>query len=83
MNLGYLMSALYMILLIKKREVRIESILLPLYFIGGFAFQLFWETKGRYCFPYYVCLLILAGIAINSIEQNIHRSIKARREKER
>lgn len=73
MNLGYLMSALYMALQIRKREVKLETLLLPLYFIGGFVFQLFWETKGRYCFPYYVCLLILAGIATAPLEQLLVR----------
>lgn len=79
LNLGYLMSALYMVLQIKKTDVGPETLLLPLYFIGGFVFQIFWETKGRYCFPYFVCLLILAGIATASLEQLLERRYKAMR----
>jgi hypothetical protein len=47
--------------------------------VGGFVFQLIWETKGRYCFPYYVCLLILAGIATASLEQFLERRYRAMR----
>lgn len=33
--------------------------LMLLYFIGGFTFQLLWETKGRYCYPYFMMLIPL------------------------
>lgn len=31
--------------------------LLQLFFIGGFTFQLMWESLSRYCFPYFVLLI--------------------------
>ena len=86
MNVCYCMASLYLILQIRHRKPCLETLLLPLYFVGGFVFQLFWEAKGRYCFPYYVCLLILAGIATASLEQFlikiIHEKIKTLRKDE-
>ena len=79
MNVCYCMASLYLILQIRNKKPRLEMLLLPLYFVGGFVFQLFWETKGRYCFPYYVCLLILAGIATASLEQFLVRRYEALR----
>ncbi len=39
----------------------VTRLLLPLYFLGGFVFYLFWEAKARYCFSYFVCLIPLAA----------------------
>ena len=36
--------------------------LLGIAFFGGFLFQLVWETKSRYCFPFFVFLLPLAAV---------------------
>ena len=40
------------------------TVLLLLYFCGGFVFQLFWESKSRYCMPYYTVLFPLAASGI-------------------
>lgn len=38
------------------------SVLLPLiYFVGGFIFHLFWETKARYVYPYIFMVLPLVA----------------------
>lgn len=79
MNVCYCMASLYLILQIRNKKPQLETLLLPLYYVGGFVFQLFWETKSRYCFPYYVCLLILAGIATASLEQFLERRYRAMR----
>ena len=79
MNVCYCMASHYLILQIRNKKPQLETLLLPLYFVGGFVFQLFWETKSRYCFPYYVCLLILAGIATASLEQFLERRYRAMR----
>ncbi|MDD6449654.1 MAG: hypothetical protein PUF78_08055, partial [Lachnospiraceae bacterium] len=44
MNVCYCMASLYLILQIRNKKPRLETLLLPLYFVGGFVFQLFWET---------------------------------------
>jgi hypothetical protein len=64
MCIVYLFAALELFFLLRRKEVHIEAMLLPIYFAGGFVFQFFWEAKGRYCFPYYICLLILAGVGM-------------------
>lgn len=46
--------------------------LIQLFFIGGFAFQLMWESLPRYCFPYFVCLIPEAIYGIHCLYQLIH-----------
>ena len=60
----YLVVLFYLIKLIFGKNISQSSLLLPVYIVGGFVFQLFWETKSRYCLPYYICMLILAGIGM-------------------
>ncbi len=38
-----------------------QAILPALYFLGGFVFQFFWESKARYCMPYFVILFPAAA----------------------
>ena len=54
-----------MFLMIKKREVSFSSLLLLLYFVGGFTFQFFWEAKARYCMPYFLILFPFAATAFS------------------
>lgn len=42
-------------------------ILIQLYVIGGFAFQLFWESLSRYCFNYFIWLIPLGGMGMYSL----------------
>ena len=57
-------SMVEMMLKLKKSEkVEVAHLLLPIYFLGGFTFYLFWEAKPRYCFPFIVCLIPLAAYA--------------------
>lgn len=48
---------LYAVLRIRKSSW--EEILLPLIFIGGFTFHLFWEADNIYAVPYFLLLLPL------------------------
>ena len=50
-----------------SREEDWAKLLLPLYFLGGFVFYLFWEAKARYCFPYFVCLIPLAAYGLSKL----------------
>ncbi len=59
----YLISLAVGGLLLLKRKMEYCNILF-LYFIGGFTFQLIWESKSRYCLPYVVCLLPIAAYGI-------------------
>ena len=40
-----------------KAKHKKESYILPIVFIGGFIFHLFWEGKGQYTFTYFVLLI--------------------------
>lgn len=78
----YLMASFYFIAQFREKNIPPERILLPVYYMGGFAFQLFWESKSRYCLPYYICLLILAGIGMSDLDgwiSEIFRSVRFQR----
>lgn len=52
--------------------------LLPaLYFTGIFCFQLFWESKSRYCMPAYVGLLPLAAGFLAERKEPLQKTQKA------
>lgn len=63
-----LLTAYYMaafisgIVSFKKPDATTE--LLVIYFIGGFVFQLFWESKARYCLPYFILSIPIAASGI-------------------
>lgn len=41
------------------REMKYQMILLPITFIGGFVFHIFWEGKCTYAMPYFLLLIPL------------------------
>ncbi|WP_026503689.1 hypothetical protein [Butyrivibrio sp. NC3005] len=53
--------------LIKEKEYHIGYLVLGIFFIGGFVFQLFWESKSRYCFPYMVAIIPYASVQVNML----------------
>lgn len=58
--------------LFKKNDIIENSsvhFLIQLFFIGGFAFQLMWESLSRYCFPYFVWLIPEAIYGIHRLYQ--------------
>ncbi len=36
-------------------------------FIGGFMFQLIWESKARYCYPYFMLLIPMAACGVGEL----------------
>lgn len=43
--------------------------LIQLFFIGGFVFQLMWESLSRYCFPYFMWLIPEAIYGVHRLYQ--------------
>ena len=52
------------IFIFRNKDLSNEQILLILIFLGGFAFQLFWEGKSRYVLPYVIILIPIASIGV-------------------
>ena len=50
----------------RKTDGSVWAQLLGIAFFGGFLFQLVWETKSRYCFPFFVFLLPLAALGFTA-----------------
>ena len=57
------------------KDINSSMKIIALYFIGGFIFQIFWETKARYCFSYFIYLIPLASCSINLIVEKIKEKI--------
>ena len=74
--------SLIAILTIWKLDVRFnEFLLFPIiYFLGGFTFHLFWETKSQYVFPYVYCLIPLAAYGLFIYKETLRNHL-ARKEK--
>lgn len=53
------------------------SLLLKIYFIGGFIFQFVWESKARYCLPYFLALLPLAAMGLGVLEENLSNEARS------
>lgn len=53
-----------LIFTLRNKNLNNEQVLLILIFLGGFAFQLFWEGKSRYVLPYVIILIPIASIGV-------------------
>ena len=64
MMMIYLLSLITGINTLIHKEGSDIHFLIQLFFIGGFVFQLFWESLSRYCLSYYVLLFFEAGYGL-------------------
>lgn len=56
----YLGMLLFAIGQLRLARTAPQELLMPLVFLGGFAFHLFWEAKGQYTLPYCFCCVPMA-----------------------
>ena len=52
-------------IIINRKKINKEILLLILVFLGGFGFHILWETKSRYIIPY---VIILIPVSLGGIE---------------
>lgn len=64
--------------LLQKRNADIHFFI-QIYFLGGFTFQILWESLSRYCLPYFLWLIPEALFGVSVLADNIH--IKRYKEK--
>jgi len=69
----YLLAFVGSIFLIFVKRVSILSCLYSIYFIGGFIFQLIWESKSRYCFAYFLFLIPMAAYGLIAFDEFLFR----------
>lgn len=65
----YLLSAVSTGLFCRKKEKEMDQFLVLIYFLGGFVFYIFWESKARYSLSYFVFLIPFACDAIFQIRR--------------
>jgi hypothetical protein len=63
----YCLSFLWMIRALGKKDMPRKAVLLIIFFIGGFLFQLMWEQKARYCMVYFMVLIPLAASELSQL----------------
>ena len=63
----YIIAFLWMIRALFKKAMPRKAILLVIFFIGGFLFQLMWEQKARYCMTYFMVLIPLAACELTQL----------------
>lgn len=65
------------------KEMELSHILLPVCFIGGFLFHIFWEAKAQYTMPYFVLLLPLSMAGLAAYAKDIWNAVRQKRWKSR
>lgn len=65
----YLFAGVGTLALRRRNSGTVWVQLLGIAFFGGFLFQLVWETKSRYCFPFFVFLLPVAAVGFTAVLQ--------------
>lgn len=60
-------------------KMDLSQILLPVCFIGGFLFHVFWEAKGQYTMPYFVLLLPLSLAGLAACARDVRDAIRQKR----
>lgn len=78
MNLfqGMLLIGVLMWTLLKGRSANIYALLPAVIFIGGFLFQLFWETYSQYTIQYYLIVIPYAVSGFVEMECVLERVLK-------
>lgn len=67
LEFNVLVGAMLYCLFYWKKEKYTQSLILPMTFIGGFLFHMFWEAKGQYTIIYFVLLLPYAAAGFSGL----------------
>jgi len=57
---GMIYVGTFIYVILKRKDMSHETLLLILVFLGGFSFHMLWEAKSRYIIPYVVILIPVA-----------------------
>lgn len=69
MSMVYFTAAAGCLILCRKSGGAVWIQVSVIAWIGGFLFQLVWESKSRYCIPYFCGLLPIAAIGLATLEK--------------
>jgi hypothetical protein len=67
----YLMAFIGGLFILHSRECSNIKLMLPMYFVGGFIFYLFWEQKSRYGMSFYICLFPIVAYSLVGLSKAI------------
>lgn len=77
---GIIYAGALIYVILKRKNMSYEMLLLVTIFLGGFSFHLFWEAKSRYILPYVVILIPVAVEGINELTKIIKNKRKTGKE---
>ena len=64
---GMIFIGALLCIILKRKNISSEVLLLALIFLGGFSFHILWEAKSRYIIPYVIILIPMAVDGINEL----------------
>ena len=76
----YLFTFVFTVVMYKRKNEFFAII--PIAFIGGTSFNMIWEAKSRYIFPYFVFLIPLAAYGLVIVRNKIKEYKKLKEEKD-
>ncbi|MCI8599230.1 MAG: hypothetical protein HFJ10_12470 [Lachnospiraceae bacterium] len=59
--------ATFVCLYLRRKEWKIEQLILMIVILGGFCFHIIWEAKSQYIFPYFVILLPYGAVGLSDL----------------
>lgn len=62
-------------LFFEYKKISFDQLLLPIIFLGGFIFHLFWEAKCQYVIPYFVLLFPYAIKGLNCFVMSVEKMV--------
>ena len=75
----YLGSAAGIAVVARRKRGEVWPLVLMVCLIGGFLFQLAYETKARYCMPYYLCCFPMAAAGIAALAEKLGQRLQERK----
>ena len=70
---GMIYTGTLIYVILKRKNMSNEMLLLVLIFLGGFGFHLLWEAKSRYILPYVVILIPVAVEGMDEITKYLRK----------
>lgn len=70
---GMIYTGTLICVILKRKNMSNEMLLLVLIFLGGFGFHLLWEAKSRYILPYVVILIPVAVEGMDEITKYLRK----------
>lgn len=80
---GIIFVGALLCIILKRKNISNEILLLAICFLGGFSFHILWEAKSRYIIPYVAILIPIAVAGISELSEFMKSKINRNKTKQR